>query len=60
MGLNQHKGELSDPHMEGIFDNYSVKHQIINSGPVITCQLLLEDKILGEGPSCERNIRNSE
>ncbi|RVW57590.1 hypothetical protein CK203_096290 [Vitis vinifera] len=25
VGLNQHKGELSDPHMEGIFDNYSVK-----------------------------------
>lgn len=32
MGLNQHTGEPIDPHMEGIFDNYSVKRQIINSG----------------------------
>lgn len=32
VGLNQHTGEPIDPHMEGIFDNYSVKRQIINSG----------------------------
>lgn len=34
VGLNQHTGEPIDPHMEGIFDNYSVKRQIINSGSV--------------------------
>ncbi|KAL1810104.1 hypothetical protein ACET3Z_027094 [Daucus carota] len=39
VGLNQHTGEPIDPQMEGIFDNYSVKRQIINSGPVITSQL---------------------
>lgn len=32
MGMNQHTGEPIDPQMEGIFDNYSVKRQIINSG----------------------------
>lgn len=32
MGLNHSSGEPIDPHMEGIFDNYSVKRQIINSG----------------------------
>ena len=32
VGLNQHTGEPIDPQMEGIFDNYSVKRQIINSG----------------------------
>ena len=34
MGLNQHTGEPIDPQMEGIFDNYAVKRQIINSGYV--------------------------
>lgn len=36
MGLNQHTGEPIDPQMEGIFDNYSVKRQILNSGYVWT------------------------
>lgn len=35
MGLNNHSGEPIDPQMEGIFDNYSVKRQIINSGYVV-------------------------
>ena len=35
VGLNHHSGEPIDPQMEGIFDNYSVKRQIINSGYVI-------------------------
>uniref|UniRef100_A0A0E0KYG0 EF-hand domain-containing protein n=1 Tax=Oryza punctata TaxID=4537 RepID=A0A0E0KYG0_ORYPU len=34
VGLNHHSGEPVDPQMEGIFDNYSVKRQIINSGIV--------------------------
>lgn len=34
MGINQHTGEPIDPQMEGIFDNYSVKRQIVNSGYV--------------------------
>lgn len=34
VGLNQHSGDPIDPLMEGIFDNYSVKRQIINSGYV--------------------------
>jgi hypothetical protein len=34
VGLNHHTGEPIDPQMEGIFDNYSVKRQIINSGYV--------------------------
>jgi T-complex protein 1 subunit zeta len=35
VGLNHHSGEPIDPQMEGIFDNYSVKRQIINSGYVM-------------------------
>ncbi|RVW44853.1 T-complex protein 1 subunit zeta 1 [Vitis vinifera] len=53
VGLNQHTGEPIDPHMEGIFDNYSVKRQIINSGPVIASQLLLVDEVIRAG----RNMR---
>ena len=32
VGLSLNTGEPIDPAMEGIFDNYSVKRQIINSG----------------------------
>lgn len=37
VGLNQHTGEPIDPQMEGIFDNYSVKRQIVNSGYIDIC-----------------------
>ncbi|PON78202.1 T-complex protein 1, zeta subunit [Parasponia andersonii] len=53
VGLNQHTGEPTDPQMEGIFDNYSVKRQIINSAPVIASQLLLVDEVIRAG----RNMR---
>jgi len=36
VGLSQNTGEPIDPQMEGIFDNYSVKRQIINSGYGLT------------------------
>ncbi|GLJ48206.1 hypothetical protein SUGI_1017970 [Cryptomeria japonica] len=55
VGLNHHTGEPMDPYMEGIFDNYSVKHQIINSGPMIASQLLLVDEVIRAG----RNMRKS-
>ncbi|KAJ1443263.1 TCP-1-like chaperonin intermediate domain superfamily [Sesbania bispinosa] len=53
VGLSQNTGEPIDPQMEGIFDNYSVKRQIINSGPVIASQLLLVDEVIRAG----RNMR---
>ncbi|KAJ0733170.1 putative T-complex protein 1, zeta subunit [Helianthus annuus] len=53
VGLNQHTGDAIDPEMEGIFDNYTVKRQIINSGPVIASQLLLVDEVIRAG----RNMR---
>lgn len=39
VGLNHHVGEPIDPQMEVIFDNYSVKRQIINSRYVQTLML---------------------
>lgn len=32
VGLNIEDGEPIDPQLAGIFDNYSVKRQLINSG----------------------------
>ncbi|GLJ14879.1 hypothetical protein SUGI_0242070 [Cryptomeria japonica] len=49
VGLNHHTGEPMDPYMEGIFDNYSVKRQFINSGPMIASQLLLVDEVIRAG-----------
>ncbi|KAL9297532.1 hypothetical protein ACSQ67_023428 [Phaseolus vulgaris] len=53
VGLSLNTGEPVDPAMEGIFDNYSVKRQIINSGPVIVSQLLVVDEVIRAG----RNMR---
>uniref|UniRef100_A0ACD5XLR7 Uncharacterized protein n=1 Tax=Avena sativa TaxID=4498 RepID=A0ACD5XLR7_AVESA len=53
VGLNHNSGEPVDPEMEGIYDNYSVKRQIINSGPIIASQLLLVDEVIRAG----RNMR---
>ncbi|CAA0402909.1 unnamed protein product [Arabidopsis thaliana] len=53
VGLNLQDGEPIDPQLAGIFDNYSVKRQLINSGPVIASQLLLVDEVIRAG----RNMR---
>ncbi|VVB14687.1 unnamed protein product [Arabis nemorensis] len=53
VGLNLQDGEPIDPQLTGIFDNYSVKRQLINSGPVIASQLLLVDEVIRAG----RNMR---
>eukprot|EP00897_Mesotaenium_endlicherianum_P001533 jgi/Mesen1/1407/ME000130S00496 len=55
VGLNIVTGEPMDPHTEGLFDNYSVKRQMINSAPVIASQLLLVDEVMRAG----RNMRKS-
>jgi len=42
-------GEPIDPQAEAIFDNYSVKRQILNSSVVMTSQLMLVDEVLKAG-----------
>uniref|UniRef100_A0A6N2MUW4 T-complex protein 1 subunit zeta n=1 Tax=Salix viminalis TaxID=40686 RepID=A0A6N2MUW4_SALVM len=49
VGINLQTGGTLDPQMEGIFDNYSVKRQLLNSGPVIASQLLLVDEVICAG-----------
>lgn len=49
VGLDLATGEPLDPHMEGIYDNYLVKRQCLQSAPVIASQLLLVDEVMRAG-----------
>lgn len=49
VGLDISTGEPLDPQMAGIFDNYLVKKQVIQSAPVIASQLLLVDEVMRAG-----------
>eukprot|EP00271_Cylindrocystis_brebissonii_P006700 TRINITY_DN19481_c0_g1_i1.p1 TRINITY_DN19481_c0_g1~~TRINITY_DN19481_c0_g1_i1.p1 ORF type:complete len:535 (+),score=131.93 TRINITY_DN19481_c0_g1_i1:189-1793(+) len=52
-GLNLVTGGPMDPQVEGVFDNYSVKRQMLDSAPTIASQLLLVDEVMRAG----RNMR---
>ncbi|XP_014209504.1 T-complex protein 1 subunit zeta [Copidosoma floridanum] len=51
VGLDISSGEALDPTAAGIFDNYVVKKQIVNSCTVIASNLLLVDEIMRAGLS---------
>ncbi|XP_075212377.1 chaperonin containing TCP1 subunit 6 [Lycorma delicatula] len=51
VGLDINTGEVLKPSDAGIFDNYCVKKQIINSCTVIASNLLLVDEIMRAGMS---------
>jgi T-complex protein 1 subunit zeta len=55
VGFDIATGEPIDPHLSGVFDNYLVKKQIIQSAPVIASQLLLVDEVLRAGLNMRRN-----
>lgn len=48
-GFNIATGEPVAIRDDGVLDNYRVKHQLIHSATVISCQLLLVDEILKAG-----------
>jgi len=48
-GMDLTTGEASDPTDMGIYDNYRVKRQIIQSAGIIASQLLLVDEIMRAG-----------
>jgi T-complex protein 1 subunit zeta len=56
VGLDVSTGEALDPAVAGIFDNYLVKKQILQSAPIVASQLLLVDEVMrageGTGASC--------
>ena len=49
VGLDVSTGEALDPAMAGIFDNYLVKKQILQSAPIVASQLLLVDEVMRAG-----------
>ncbi|KAA1472901.1 T-complex protein 1 zeta subunit [Dentipellis sp. KUC8613] len=51
VGLNLETGEPFDPTVEGIWDNYRVKRQMLHSASVIAVNLLSTDEILRAGRS---------
>ena len=49
VGLDVSTGEALDPAVAGIFDNYLVKKQIMQSAPIVASQLLLVDEVMRAG-----------
>lgn len=49
VGIDVLTGEPCSPAMEGIFDNYCVKKQMLNLTPVLAQQLLLVDEVIRAG-----------
>jgi len=51
VGIDLQTGEPMDPTVEGIWDNYRVKRQMLHSASVIAINLLSTDEILRAGRS---------
>ncbi|PFH36298.1 putative TCP-1 chaperonin [Besnoitia besnoiti] len=54
VGLNLATGEALSPAVEGIWDNYRVKRQVLSIAPTLAQQLLLVDEVLKAGKSMSR------
>jgi len=49
VGVDLETGEAMDPCLAGVFDNYNVKRQMIQSSAIIATQLLLVDEVMKAG-----------
>ena len=54
MGVDIMSGEPIDPSSIGIWDNWRVKRQMLDSSAVITEQLLLVDEIIRAGKQIKK------
>jgi len=54
VGVDLMTGDPLSPSMEGIWDNYIVKKQIFNLGPVLSQQLLLVDEVIRAGVNMKK------
>merc|ERR1719230_651678 len=54
IGLDITTGEPMDPCAAGIYDNYAVKRQMIDSAAVISSQLLLVDEVIKAGKQMKK------
>jgi len=57
VGLDISNGEGMDPTKKGIFDNYRVKRQMVDSSAIIATQLLLVDEVMRAGRKEEGLVR---
>lgn len=53
-GLNIETGEVIDPTTTGVWDNYCVKRNLIQSAPLVANQLLLVDEVLKAGVQIQK------
>jgi len=51
VGVSVATGDPTDPNLEGIFDNFLVKKQMLGLAPVLAEQLLLVDEVIRAGKS---------
>ena len=49
IGIDIHTGEPMDPKAAGIWDNFAVKRQMLDSAAIISSQLLLVDEVIRAG-----------
>lgn len=54
LGFDINSGEPMDPAVVGIWDNYRVKHQMLDSAAVIASQLLLVDEVIRAGKQMKK------
>jgi len=54
IGLDIHTGEPMDPAAAGIWDNYIVKRQMLDSAAIISSQLLLVDEVIRAGKQMKK------
>ena len=55
VGLDIHTGEPLDPAAAGIWDNFAVKRQMLDSAAIISSQLLLVDEVIRAGRQMKKS-----
>jgi T-complex protein 1 subunit zeta len=54
LGIDINTGEPIDPEVAGIWDNFAVKRQMLDSAAVISAQLLLVDEVIRAGKQMKK------
>lgn len=55
VGVSVASGDPIDPAIEGIYDNFLVKKQMLGLAPVLAEQLLLVDEVIRAGKSMKND-----
>eukprot|EP00599_Poterioochromonas_sp_BG-1_P010637 CAMPEP_0173143880 /NCGR_PEP_ID=MMETSP1105-20130129/6917_1 /TAXON_ID=2985 /ORGANISM="Ochromonas sp., Strain BG-1" /LENGTH=544 /DNA_ID=CAMNT_0014057487 /DNA_START=16 /DNA_END=1650 /DNA_ORIENTATION=- len=60
VGLDLNSGEVMLPSVEGIWDSYSVKRQVLSLSTILATQLLLVDEVMKAGKSMGKSAQQPE